>query len=74
MAGLPALSGPCGFGMPADATVVGFAATDNGSAATLMPIGLQIIGPQWGDQKVFDVGHAYQTITDWHTKNPNNYL
>ncbi len=49
LAGLPALSVPCGF-------------SEN------LPVGLQIIGPQWGDEKVFNVGHAYQQVTDWHTK------
>lgn len=36
-----------------------------------LPVGLQIIGPQWGEQKIFNVGHAYQQITEWHTKYPN---
>lgn len=35
-----------------------------------LPVGLQIIGPQWGEQKVFNVGFAYQSVTDWHTKRP----
>jgi aspartyl-tRNA(Asn)/glutamyl-tRNA(Gln) amidotransferase subunit A len=51
LAGLPALSIPCGF-------------SEN------LPVGLQIIGPQWGEQKIFNVGHAYQLATDWHTKHP----
>ncbi len=58
MAGLPALSVPCGFGV-----------ADDGK--TQMPVGLQMIGPQWGEQAIFNVGHAYQTVTDWHTKHPN---
>jgi aspartyl-tRNA(Asn)/glutamyl-tRNA(Gln) amidotransferase subunit A len=59
LAGLPALSIPCGF---ADAI-------DNSSVN--LPVGLQIIGPQWGEQKIFNIGHSYQTITDWHTKQPS---
>ncbi len=51
LAGLPALSVPCGF-------------SEN------LPVGLQIIGPQWGEQKVFNVGHAFQEATDWHRKHP----
>ncbi|HMQ01483.1 MAG TPA: Asp-tRNA(Asn)/Glu-tRNA(Gln) amidotransferase subunit GatA [Candidatus Doudnabacteria bacterium] len=31
-----------------------------------LPVGLQIIGPQWGEQKVFNVGYAFQQATDWH--------
>ncbi len=36
-----------------------------------LPIGLQIIGAQWEDQKVFNAGYAFQQLTDWHTKRPN---
>jgi aspartyl-tRNA(Asn)/glutamyl-tRNA(Gln) amidotransferase subunit A len=59
MAGLPALSVPAGFGSAED--------------GKQMPVGLQIIGPQWGEQNIFNVGHAYQTVTDWHTKIPENF-
>lgn len=52
LAGLPALSIPCGF-------------------SEGMPVGMQIIGPQFGEQKIFDMGYAYQQITDWHKKHPN---
>ncbi len=55
MAGLPALSVPCGFG------------------AENMPVGLQIIGPQWGEQNIFNVGHAYQQVTDFHKQYPKKY-
>ncbi len=51
LAGLPALSVPCGF-------------SEN------LPVGLQIIGPQWGEQKIFNVGCAYQAVTQWHKKHP----
>ncbi|MHB8870931.1 MAG: Asp-tRNA(Asn)/Glu-tRNA(Gln) amidotransferase subunit GatA [Candidatus Doudnabacteria bacterium] len=61
MAGLPALSVPCGFAK----------AEDDSSA--LMPVGLQIIGPQWGEQNIFNIGYAYQTITDWHKKYPKGF-
>ncbi len=58
LAGLPALSIPCGF-----------AKSEDGGEAQL-PVGLQIIGPQFGEQKIFNVGHAYQQATDWHKKHP----
>lgn len=35
-----------------------------------LPVGLQIIGPQWGEQKVFNVGHAFQEATDFHNQRP----
>jgi aspartyl-tRNA(Asn)/glutamyl-tRNA(Gln) amidotransferase subunit A len=58
MAGLPALSVPCGF------------ATAKEGAPSKMPVGLQIIGPQWGEQKIFNVGYAFQQATDWHKQHP----
>lgn len=58
LAGLPALSVPCGFAKPED------------GGAVDLPVGLQIIGPQWGEQKIFNVGHAFQMATDWHKKHP----
>jgi aspartyl-tRNA(Asn)/glutamyl-tRNA(Gln) amidotransferase subunit A len=60
LAGLPALSVPCGFGKVQD------------DANASLPVGLQIIGPQWGEQQVFNVGFAYQKVTDWHIKHPVN--
>lgn len=62
LAGLPALSVPCGFAKPLEG---------NQPSLDGMPVGLQIIGPQWSEQKVFDVGLAYQTVTEWHKKHPN---
>jgi aspartyl-tRNA(Asn)/glutamyl-tRNA(Gln) amidotransferase subunit A len=61
LAGTPALSIPCGFALPTE-----------GSVPSLdgLPVGLQIIGPQWGEQKVFNVGYAYQQVTQWHKKKP----
>lgn len=35
-----------------------------------MPIGFQLIGPHLSESLLFQVGHAYQQMTDWHTKNP----
>jgi len=52
MAGIPALSIPCGF------------SSEN------LPIGLQIMGPQWGEGVVLNAGYAYQQATDWHLRKP----
>jgi aspartyl-tRNA(Asn)/glutamyl-tRNA(Gln) amidotransferase subunit A len=60
MAGLPALSVPAGFGKAGDDEV-------------MLPVGLQIIGAQWQEQKVFDIGHAFQQVTDWHKQYPKQY-
>ena len=35
-----------------------------------LPIGMQIMGPQWSEEKLLQVGYAYQQETDWHLKRP----
>ncbi len=35
-----------------------------------MPVGLQVIGPQFGDPTVLQVAHAYEQATDWHRTHP----
>lgn len=35
-----------------------------------LPIGFQIIGPDLSEELLFQVGHAFQQETDWHTKKP----
>ncbi|MCC6799729.1 MAG: Asp-tRNA(Asn)/Glu-tRNA(Gln) amidotransferase subunit GatA [Anaerolineae bacterium] len=35
-----------------------------------LPIGLQIIGPAFGEPAVLRAGDAYQRVTDWHTRKP----
>ena len=37
-----------------------------------MPIGVQIIGPALGDQKVLNIGYAFQQMTDFHQKRPGS--
>ncbi|MBM3282792.1 Asp-tRNA(Asn)/Glu-tRNA(Gln) amidotransferase subunit GatA [Candidatus Gottesmanbacteria bacterium] len=36
-----------------------------------LPVGLQIIGPHFSEELLFQVGHAYQQVTDWHKRRPN---
>jgi aspartyl-tRNA(Asn)/glutamyl-tRNA(Gln) amidotransferase subunit A len=51
------------MGLPAISVPCGF--TRDG-----MPIGLQIAGPRFGESRVLMLAHAYQQITDWHTRPP----
>lgn len=67
LAGLPSLSVPCGFAPPSPPAPLPKGEGDD----VELPVGLQIIGPQWGEQKVFDVGYAFQQATEWHRKHPS---
>ncbi len=55
IAGIPALSIPAGF-----ADVDG----------KKLPVGMQIIGPMWGEQTILNAGYAFERATDWHLKKP----
>lgn len=61
LAGLPGISVPCGF------------ATSEDSEKELLPVGLQILGAQFNDQKVLEVAHIYEQATTWHTQNPPGF-
>lgn len=52
MAGIPALSVPCGF------------------SGKGLPIGLHMMGPQWGEQAILNAAYAYEQATEWHQKKP----
>lgn len=50
-------------GVPALSIPAGF--TDSG-----LPVGAQIIGPMFGEEKVLNFGYAFQEATEWHRKKP----
>ena len=54
----PSLAGVCGLSVPC------------GFDQHNLPIGMQLIGPAFGEDKLLRVGHAYQQATDWHTRKP----
>ena len=54
LAGLPALSMPCGF-------------------AGGLPVGVQLIGPHFGEAMLLNAAHRYQKETDWHLRAPGGY-
>jgi len=56
LAGLPGMSIPAGF-----------AANSEGKS---LPVGLQIIGNYFDEARMLEIGHAYQQVTDWHTRMP----
>jgi aspartyl-tRNA(Asn)/glutamyl-tRNA(Gln) amidotransferase subunit A len=38
-----------------------------------LPVGLQIVGPHFGEEKILSAAHAFQTETDWHRRLPEKY-
>lgn len=52
LAGVPALSLPCGF--------------DHKK----LPVGLQLIGRHWGENRLLRTAHAYEQATRWHRMKP----
>lgn len=41
-----------------------------GFGSSGLPIGMQLVGGMLSESSLFSLGHAYQQITDWHTKRP----
>jgi aspartyl-tRNA(Asn)/glutamyl-tRNA(Gln) amidotransferase subunit A len=52
------LAGICGVSIPC------------GFASGKLPIGLQIIGPKWGEETMLRVAHTYEQATPWHREKP----
>jgi aspartyl-tRNA(Asn)/glutamyl-tRNA(Gln) amidotransferase subunit A len=38
-----------------------------------LPVGLQIVGPHFGEEKILGAAHAYQKETDWHRRLPEQF-
>jgi aspartyl-tRNA(Asn)/glutamyl-tRNA(Gln) amidotransferase subunit A len=49
------------WGLPAISVPCGFTTAG-------LPIGLQIIGPQWREDRVLQLAYAYEQTTDWHKR------
>jgi aspartyl-tRNA(Asn)/glutamyl-tRNA(Gln) amidotransferase subunit A len=53
------------YGLPAISLPCGF--SQNG-----LPIGFQIVGPQWSEGVILNVARAFQQLTPWHTEHPTD--
>ncbi len=38
-----------------------------------LPVGLQLIGQYFDEEKLLNVAHRYQQVTDWHTQSPEGF-
>jgi len=51
------------WGLPAISIPCGFTSAG-------LPIGLQIVGPHWGETRILRLAHAYEQATAWHRRAP----
>jgi len=58
LAGLPAISVPCGFTKPEDGEIE-------------MPVGMQLIAGRFKEGLLMRIGYNYESETKWHKKKPN---
>jgi aspartyl-tRNA(Asn)/glutamyl-tRNA(Gln) amidotransferase subunit A len=52
-----------GLGLPALTVPCGFSADGR-------PFAIQIVGRPFAEATILRLGHAYQGVTDWHTRRP----
>lgn len=52
-------------GVPAMSIPAGFVAG--------MPVGLQLIGSYFAEDRLLNIAHQYQQVTDWHQQTPNGF-
>ena len=53
------LAGICGISVPC------------GFTSGRLPVGLQVLGPAFGEEKILRVAHAYEQSTEWHRHKPS---
>jgi aspartyl-tRNA(Asn)/glutamyl-tRNA(Gln) amidotransferase subunit A len=41
-----------------------------GSTRAGLPMGMQLIGPYWGEARLLSIAAAYETATEWHMRHP----
>lgn len=51
------------YGLPAMSVPCGFSRSG-------LPVGFQVVGPQWHESAVLQVAHSYQHTTQWHLTHP----
>jgi aspartyl-tRNA(Asn)/glutamyl-tRNA(Gln) amidotransferase subunit A len=52
-------------GLPAISIPCGFASD--------LPVGLHLVGPHFGEERLLNTAHQYQLQTDWHKRGPEGY-
>ena len=63
IAGIAGISLPCGFTHPA-------APAGSTEPAKPLPIGLQLLGPAFGEEKLLRAARMFESATNWHKRRP----
>lgn len=58
------------FTIPSSCAGVPALSVPCGFTSAGLPVGLQLIGPQWREDTLLKTGAAYEQATDWHTQRP----
>lgn len=58
------------FTLPANLAGVPGLCIPVGLDSNELPMSLQLLGPHFSEERLLQVGHAYQKITEWHTVGP----
>ena len=67
LAGLPAISVPCGFAHPQSPPL---RSSREGGNKTGLPIGMQLIGKRFDEGVLFKIGSAYEKAMNWGKEKP----
>ena len=59
------------FSLPANLAGVPGLALPVGFDSQGLPIGMQLMGPHFGEETLLRTAHAYQQVTDWHQRKPD---
>jgi aspartyl-tRNA(Asn)/glutamyl-tRNA(Gln) amidotransferase subunit A len=59
------------FTLPANLAGVPGLAFPVGFDAQGLPVGMQLMGPHFREEALLQAAHAYQQVTDWHTRIPD---
>jgi len=70
LAGVPAISIPCGFTGGRAPNIAGGRAPNIAGGRAPLPIGLQLIGKHFDEETVLRAAYAYEQATDWHKRRP----
>jgi len=55
---------------PANVAGIPGLAVPGGFSKAGLPVGFQLLGPKWGEEKLFGLGELFQKETDYHLKEP----